>query len=409
MSNKRYHEPRPTPQLVAALEVCLGELQKGTDLETILGLYQALAVELRPLLEAAQIAQRLHTETVPAAAMNRSRTRTLGRVAELRKARKPKRWARIPRVVFSAALLVLVFIAGWVSIDDATTRALPGDQLYPLKLNIENVWLEQVPNPQAQHNLEESYRQRRLDEVRQLFALLRIEQVAFQGVVNKMDPAGENTPEKWIIEDIPVVLDPNTLITGKIRVGMLVEVEGETTTRRNVLAATIRPRASSFVGIVENIAPDVWQVGGTQVSVLPTTEIEPGIAVGDAVTVLAQFDDQGNISARAILHASSPDSPPPSGVSPTPTPTAEPTVAGTPAPTASATVTPGSTLTSTSTLTPTPTLTPLPTRTPSGGGDAPTPTETGGADETEEPADTPEAVGPTAPTTTPTPSPTLPP
>ena len=78
-------------KLYDALEVCLRLMDEGASLDECLARYPLLSEELRPTLEAAYAAQCLTETVVPLEAMNRSRTRLLGKAAQLRKEKAPRR------------------------------------------------------------------------------------------------------------------------------------------------------------------------------------------------------------------------------------------------------------------------------------------------------------------------------
>ena len=255
---------RPNVPLMDALEESLRAMQQGASIEACLQRYAEQAEELRPLLQAAQMAQSLRVEEIPAAALNRSRTRVLGRAAQLRKKSTRGWFARLPRLAFNLAAVVIVLVVGLFSLNSASAQALPGDTLYPLKLSIENLWLRTAASPQARQNLETAFQQRRIEEVRQLLTLGREENVQFQGVLVKQQTVSGTTTQRWTVSDIEVTLSAETEVVGEIKIGMLVEVQGVTQPGQGVLASVVRPRAYAFIGVVEQIAATSWQIGGQQ-------------------------------------------------------------------------------------------------------------------------------------------------
>jgi hypothetical protein len=307
-----------------ALEVCLAALSTGVDLETCLTLYPDLAEELRPALEAAQAAQSARVETIPPQAMRHSRERLLAAGAQLRPRR---RFALLPiglpRAALAALAVTVALLLGWSGLRGASAEALPGDPLYPIKRADENMRLQLSLSSTARRSLESSYIQRRAEEVSSLLGLGRVALVAFEGVVT------DQSADRWLVQGIRVFLTPQTKIFGDIQIGMRIEVEGETQAGGWVLAHELRLRSLEIVGVVESIGPQTWRIAGVELQILPNTQIDPGIRVGDEVVVLATFGDEGVLSARAILRmmsaaptATAPPAPTPAPP-PSPTPTQE--------------------------------------------------------------------------------------
>ena len=90
-----------TTNLYDALEICLQALEQGSDVESCLVRFPALADELRPILEAASQARSAAVMDVPPAAMRRSKARVLQAAAEMREqATAPRKscTACVPRI-----------------------------------------------------------------------------------------------------------------------------------------------------------------------------------------------------------------------------------------------------------------------------------------------------------------------
>ena len=125
------------------LEQCLEATESGADIETCLSPFPEMANELRPLLEAAQIARSMRDDYVPNAALQRSRSRLLLRAASLRKQDRSKPgFGRLPRIAFAALALALLVFLTWQGLVVAAAKALPGDALYPYKLTAEDLSLK---------------------------------------------------------------------------------------------------------------------------------------------------------------------------------------------------------------------------------------------------------------------------
>jgi hypothetical protein len=379
-----YPPNAPSPQLRDALDICLQAMLAGADIDTALTIYPNLASELGPLLKSARKAQLISVHTVPHEAMNRSRTLALGRAAELRRSRKPLLTIfHLPRLISSTLTFLLVGIVSLFFINTVSARALPGDTLYPLKLTLETLWL-QNPSIPIRQNLETAYQQRRIEEIENLLANGRQEQVRFEGVLTQTDLLSGVAAEQWDVNGLRVLIMPETTIIGDIQIGMFIAVEGLTEPGLGVVATRIMPKAYSFIGIVESISLQIWQVSGKRIQIEDTTQIDAGIEVGQIVLVLAGYNETGLIIARAILKTSAEVN------DPTPTLVIEPTIISTPSITL--TPTPTETITKTSTLSgtpePTKTITASPTSTPIPPSSL-TPTKTN-PEPSAEPEDTPE-------------------
>lgn len=213
-------------KLYEALEVCLNALDTGVDIEAVLNLYPDLADELRPILEAAVQAQSLSTPSVPKAAVNRGRARVLQHAAEMREAAaKPRsRWSMFafPRLATSL-VIALVFLLSGTGLVSASTQALPGDGLYPVKRSWEDLRLFFIFSPEAREGLESEFEQERLDEISELLTEGRNETIAFAGLVTEQGDIA------WKVSGITVMITPSSLLPADtVPVGAPVMVIGHT-------------------------------------------------------------------------------------------------------------------------------------------------------------------------------------
>jgi hypothetical protein len=283
-------------KLLDAFENCLQEIEKGAKIEECLLRYPDLADELRPSLEAAMIARSLSSVEVPLAAINRSRSQVLRHAARLRSEKKPKfLFMRYPSIIFSALLLALVFILGSRELAVVSAESLPGDRLYSIKRVVEDLRVQFAPNQEIQFVMEAQYREQRIEEVNQIIDRGWARAVSFEGIVNQL------APTRWIVGDIEVVLTMDTKTLGDIRLGSLVEVEGITTSEGWVEAQELHLREFEFIGQVESIDNDSWNISGSTFKILSITQIDSSIQMGDTVLMLARSRDDGSNYAIAIL------------------------------------------------------------------------------------------------------------
>lgn len=127
-------------------------------------------------------------------------------------------------------------------------------------------------------------------------------------------------PDAWLIErergdDLTLVIDAQTRIAGSPKVGDTVEVLYRVDSSHANVAISIikfeRPAPPPvvdifrFTGKVKSIAAREWTItresGDQRVVIDPQSRIEPGIATGDTVEVLAQRKEDGTVIALAIV------------------------------------------------------------------------------------------------------------
>jgi hypothetical protein len=157
-----------------------------------------------------------------------------------------------------------------------------------------------VPNSEVRSEYEDNYSYQRVVEVKRLIELKRIQKISFEGILESISDTG------WIVSGISVNLQTDTTILGSFNGSQsfepesVVEVEGTTNNQGWVAANEIHLREYQFIGMVEKIDTKSWQISGVQFFITSGTQIDPGIRVGDDVTVLIRSEDNG-LYALAIL------------------------------------------------------------------------------------------------------------
>lgn len=216
--------------LYDALEICLTDLERGATLDSCLMQFPAQANELRPLLETAQRARAFSQNTLPTGAYRRARTRVLQSAAELRQ-QKPAAlpfWQRGPsparpfRLAFTAFAMLIFLLSGGTGLVSASSGALPGDHLYPVKRGWEGFRLSLAFNPLDRERLERSYEKERVQEINELFSKKRLEHVYFQAIVESQ------TTDFWTVDGVKIRIDHEVKVDPGITIGALVEIKGET-------------------------------------------------------------------------------------------------------------------------------------------------------------------------------------
>lgn len=129
--------------LELALDECLQQLGSGkASLAQCLDRYPQHAAELRPLLEAALLLQQ-GKQVRPSGAM-RDRGRTRLREHMRAHPRRARQLGPMQKLALSLAGVVFAALAVGTA---AAQGALPGQPLYPLKLNAERAWRAASPDP----------------------------------------------------------------------------------------------------------------------------------------------------------------------------------------------------------------------------------------------------------------------
>ena len=193
-------------ELSEILENCLEDIEAGKSIETILAWYPDLKAELRPLLEASMLARNSRKLAVPDDVKRRGRVRLLQYAAEMRESKINPQHRRIP--VYSRAVITLALVVGLVLTStgfvSASSGALPGDQLYPIKRTWEGMRLFFVSNPQERDLLESQFEQERLNEIDELLGKKQAAPITFTGLVTRQ------TDGQWVVSGIPVLVSSTT-------------------------------------------------------------------------------------------------------------------------------------------------------------------------------------------------------
>jgi len=166
------------------LEICLQELENGADLEAVLARHPDLARELRPILKASIQARMMAVPAPSPEAVRRGRAKLLQHASEMREAKiaPPKRMIPVfQRLAISFALTAL-FLTSGTGLVGASSSALPGEKLYPVKLTWENVRLFFTFSHEAHDALEHAFENERLQEVSELLVEGKHETIEFSGL-----------------------------------------------------------------------------------------------------------------------------------------------------------------------------------------------------------------------------------
>jgi hypothetical protein len=206
------------------LEICLQELENGADPETVLTRYPDLASELRPILKASIMAKTMAVPAPSPDVVRRGRAKLLQHASGMREAKATPRKRMIPifqRLAISFTLTAL-FLASGTGLVGASSSALPGENLYPVKLTWENLRLLFTFNEEYRETLEQTFESERLHEVNELLVEGRHETIQFAGVYMEVNGI------TYISGIHVVVLDTSTLPAEPLLNGVAVVVTGRT-------------------------------------------------------------------------------------------------------------------------------------------------------------------------------------
>jgi uncharacterized membrane protein YgcG len=213
--------------LYEALEICLQDLEQGVEIETVLFGYPELADELRPILEASVNAKSMAVLDPSAEGVRRNRAKFLQHAAEMREAKSQPAshhtwFASLRRVAVTLVVVAILFASG-TGVVRAASTTVPGDDLYPVKRTWEDVLLLFTLNGQRRAALEVEHENERLEELNELFAEGRSEQVDFSGRVTLQNG------NEWRVAGFPVVISAQTEMPDQpVGVGSAIRVIGVT-------------------------------------------------------------------------------------------------------------------------------------------------------------------------------------
>ena len=211
------------------LEICLQELENGADLESVLARYPDLANELRPILSASVMARTMAVPAPSPDAIRRGRAKLLQHASEMREAKAASRRRMIPifqRLAISLTL-AMIFLASGTGLVGASSTALPGENLYPVKRTWEDMRLFFTLDPEHKELLESEFETERLDEVGELLAEGRDENIQYSGIFKQVNGVMYVSGMKVLVPDnLQVPADgAAVIIVGRTNAQGFVEIE----------------------------------------------------------------------------------------------------------------------------------------------------------------------------------------
>ena len=268
------------------LDYCIGRIQNGESLARCLADYPEMATELRPLLTLSADLIDLEPLTPSAQGAQRGRDLMFAALDEPEENKNSfgffalgtgnlgdlvKGWfGPAPQLglVGRMALVIIGLLASGTIISSASANSLPGDQLYPVKLFVEETRLSLTFNPSRQIALQNQINERRLEEVEQLQAAGRTAEVEFRGQIEAI------TADGWIIDGLEVQPIPELLLTDEIIVGQTVTVNSQVDADGTILISGVDV-ADEPNALPIQIDPTSTPTQTVLPTVLPTSTSEP--------------------------------------------------------------------------------------------------------------------------------------
>ncbi len=192
----------------------------------------------------------------------------------------------------------------------ASKSSLPGDALYPVKTGLELTRVSLARDAALQAQLYLSFAERRLDEISQLVAEGRfddIDRATFEFETNVQQAidtlntvsAGDPAKAQELATQISNALSRYAIILK----GILSAVPD--TVKPAVEKAILKSETEGtgemeILGLIEQITPDGWVIAGRLIKSSPYTEIEGQISLGAAVEVDVFVSEDGSLIAREI-------------------------------------------------------------------------------------------------------------
>ncbi len=303
--------------IIQALEIGIVQIHAGMDLEEVLALFPEFSVELRAPLEAAQAARWLAVSTIVTQNVEQdSRERFVQAVGTTRMRmqggrRRPRTSLASPagrrisarssayRVVGILAVLIAL-VLGLAAAVMISSRALPGEPLYPLKQAGERAQLWFQRDPARRLELEKNFDSRRNQEVQSLIVRIRAGEALAPLPVQWIGELQETLPGIWKVQDLNVSLLPETQLVGQVIPGYVVVVDGQLQADGTLSADRIAIRQFQVRGRLDRAGSAGWVSGGVPFTVTEDTIIEGQAIPGSQVLLILVEKEAGELVARLI-------------------------------------------------------------------------------------------------------------
>jgi hypothetical protein len=300
--------------LYDALEDCLQGLENGADLNSVLARYPELARELRPVLKTSIQARGLAAPEPAPEVARRGRAKLLQQAATMREAKIAPRRRVIPffqRLAISFALTAS-FLMGGTSLVGASSAALPGEKLYPVKRTWEGLRLFFVFDARARNVLENQLEGERLHEVSKLLEDGRYETIQFAGAFTQTNGVA-------YVSGVTVLLPTNlsapangaaVMVSGRTNAQGFVEVESIETLPAGAIVPAgqlVKMDAESgsnqqsfeMTGTIETISNNTLIING-QTVYLDSSTTTNGLKSGVDVEIKGYYTTDGDFKVTEV-------------------------------------------------------------------------------------------------------------
>jgi hypothetical protein len=254
---------------------------------------------------------------VPEAAFERGRDKFLQNVEIKRRAAAQRRY-RSPfrsspsrqasgqpsftglRLAMTVLLFMVVLLIGAGTSFTASAGALPGEPLYPIKIAQEDIrmWLARDLNRKVE--LTKTFDQERLEEVKILVDRSRQQKTTSPVNVRLSGALEISDSGEWMVNDVKVLLTPDTQLVGQVESGYFVEVEGQLLPEGALSASRIILRQLRLEGVLGLDTSGVWTVGNLPFIISSKTVLSSELRQGIPVTVILVQIADGSFEARSV-------------------------------------------------------------------------------------------------------------
>nr|MBA3873542.1 hypothetical protein [Anaerolineae bacterium] len=206
---------------------CVDRLGQGQSIDDCLRRYPQYASTLRPMLEAGALVQRMRIQ--PAQVLT-AQTRVRPRFEDALRAPPRKRMSGASRFIYAIAAVLIIGFITIASFTAISQSSLPGDAMYSVKIFSEGLQRSLFDNDA----LETNFDHRRIQEIQQLLALGRAEDVTFNGRITAQNSTN------WVIASLPITVPLDIPNASAAHVNDEVEVSARTSELHLLTAKTIQ-------------------------------------------------------------------------------------------------------------------------------------------------------------------------
>jgi hypothetical protein len=223
--------------------------------------------------------------------------------------------SRKQRFSFTGAMvliLLLIFLFGGAGMTAlAAQPSLPGDALYPVKVNLEHIRLALARETSLRAELHMEFAERRLSEISGLLEEGRFENIPaatteFEAHINnalvEQESLAQVDPEQAAIlaRQVSEAFTRYALIMNDMADQVPESVRLEMRRALQVTQESGKIGELEFTGAVERMGQDTWVVAGRTITMNTTTEMKGPFATGDMVRIHAFINQDGSLTAREI-------------------------------------------------------------------------------------------------------------